>query len=272
MIINYAKTKLLTIVYAGILLLMAIEFKVSAESLQGLRSNNEDAIKFTMADGLFLALVADGMGGHASGEVASTEAIKSIEQEVFDQGPFLDGSEVGDTALIQHGYISANESLLNLSRNNPKLLNMGTTMVGLFYRENTPNVLISNLGDSRCYVMEDQKLSLITADHSFAHALYIAGSITLAQVATHPFRNRIYKYLGAKDLTGGPDVFIHHVVPGQRYLICSDGLSGSINFADLQHYLATEPLEGLALKLCQISLENGSTDNTSAVVIDVVQA
>ena len=63
---------------------MAIEFKVSSESLQGLRSNNEDAIKCIKADGLFLALVADGMGGHASGEVASTESIKSIEQEVFD--------------------------------------------------------------------------------------------------------------------------------------------------------------------------------------------
>ena len=250
---------------------MAIEFKISAESLQGLRSNNEDAIKCTNADGLFLALVADGMGGHASGEVASIESIKSIEQKIFDQGPFLDGSESGDTALIQQGYISANESLLGLSRNNPKLLNMGTTMVGLFYRENSPNVLISNLGDSRCYVLEDQKLSLITADHSFAHALYIAGSITLAQVATHPFRNRIYKYLGSKDLTGGPDVFIHHIKPGQRYLICSDGLSGSINSADLQNHLAAEPLEGLALKLCQLALNNGSTDNSSAVVIDILE-
>jgi PPM family protein phosphatase len=250
---------------------MAIEFKVSSESLQGLRSNNEDAIKCIKADGLFLALVADGMGGHASGEVASNESIKSITQEVFDQGPFLDGSEGGDTALICQGYISANQSLLNLSRANPKFLNMGTTMVGLFYRENSPNVLISNLGDSRCYVLEDQKLSLITADHSFAHALYIAGSITLAQVATHPFRNRIYKYLGSKDLTGGPDVFIHHLHPGQRYLICSDGLSGSINSADLQNYLATEPLEGLAPKLCQIALKNGSTDNTSAIIIDVLE-
>lgn len=250
---------------------MAIEFKVSSESLQGLRSNNEDAIKYIKADGLFLALVADGMGGHASGEVASTESIKSIEQEVFDQGPFLDGSEGGDTALIHQGYISANQSLLNLSRTNPKFLNMGTTMVVLFYRENSPNVLISNLGDSRCYVLEDQKLSLITADHSFAHALYIAGSITLAQVATHPFRNRIYKYLGSKGLTGGPDVFIHHLRPGQRYLICSDGLSGSINSDDLQNYLATEPLEGLSLKLCQIALKNGSTDNTSAIIIDVLE-
>ncbi len=250
---------------------MAIEFKVSSESLQGLRSNNEDAIKYIKADGLFLALVADGMGGHASGEVASTESIKSIEQEVFDQGPFLDGSEGGDTALIHQGYISANQSLLNLSRTNPKFLNMGTTMVVLFYRENSPNVLISNLGDSRCYVLEDQKLSLITADHSFAHALYIAGSITLAQVATHPFRNRIYKYLGSKSLTGGPDVFIHHLRPGQRYLICSDGLSGSINSDDLQNYLATEPLEGLSLKLCQIALKNGSTDNTSAIIIDVLE-
>jgi serine/threonine protein phosphatase PrpC len=259
------------LIFSGIFLLMAIEFKVSSESLQGLRSNNEDAIKCIKVDGLFLALVADGMGGHASGEVASTESIKSIEQEVFDQGPFLDGSESGDTALIHQGYISANQSLLNLSRSNPKFLNMGTTMVGLFYRENSPNVLISNLGDSRCYVLEDQKLSLITADHSFAHALYIAGSITLAQVATHPFRNRIYKYLGSKDLTGGPDVFIHHLHPGQRYLICSDGLSGSINSADLQNYLATESLEGLSLKLCQIALKNGSTDNTSAIIIDVLE-
>jgi len=250
---------------------MAIEFKVSAESIQGLRSNNEDAIKFIKADGLFLALVADGMGGHASGEVASAESIKSIEQEIFDQGPFLDGSEGGDTALIQQGYISANESLLSLSRSNPKLLNMGTTMVGLFYRENSPNVLISNLGDSRCYVLEDQKLSLITADHSFAHALYIAGSITLAQVATHPFRNRIYKYLGSKDLTGGPDVFIYHLKPGQRYLICSDGLSGSINSTDLENYLSTEPLEGLALKICEIAFKNGSTDNISAIIIDVLE-
>ena len=251
---------------------MAIEFKVSSESLQGLRSNNEDAIKCIKADGLFLALVADGMGGHASGEVASIESIKSIEQEVFDQGPFLDGSESGDTALIHQGYISANQALLNLSRTNSKFLNMGTTMVGLFYRENSPNVLISNLGDSRCYVLEDQKLSLITADHSFAHALYIAGSITLAQVATHPFRNRIYKYLGSKDLTGGPDIFIHHLRPGQRYMICSDGLSGSIKSDDLQNYLATEPLEGLSLKLCQIALKNGSTDNTSAIIIDVLKS
>jgi protein phosphatase len=256
----------------GLLLLMPMEFKVSSESVQGLRSNNEDAIKCINSDGLFLALVADGMGGHASGEVASVESMKSIEEEIFAQGPFLDGSEVGDTALIQQGYISANESLLSLCRNNPKFSNMGTTMVGLFYRENSTNVLISNLGDSRCYVLEDQKLSLITADHSFAHALYIAGTISLAQVATHPFRNRIYKYLGSKDLTGGPDVFIHHLKLGQRYLICSDGLSGSISFADLQNYLATEPLEGLAPKLCQIALKNGSTDNTSAIIVEVVEA
>jgi serine/threonine protein phosphatase PrpC len=78
---------------------MAMDFTVSSESIQGLRSNNEDAIKCIKSDGLFLALVADGMGGHASGEVASIESIKTIEKEIFSQGPFLDGSEAGDICL-----------------------------------------------------------------------------------------------------------------------------------------------------------------------------
>ncbi|MFM7098124.1 MAG: PP2C family protein-serine/threonine phosphatase [Gemmataceae bacterium] len=248
---------------------MAMDFTVSSESIQGLRSNNEDAIKCIKSDGLFLALVADGMGGHASGEVASIESIKTIEKEIFSQGPFLDGSEAGDTALIQNGYMSANANLLNMGRDNPKLCNMGTTMVGLFCRDESSNVLISNLGDSRCYVLDQGKLSLITADHSFAHALYIAGTITLAQVAKHPFRHRIYKYLGSKDLRGGPDVFVHHLSLGQRYLICSDGLSGSVEDDEIEKYLLKEPMDGLAAKLCQVALKNGSTDNISAIVIEI---
>lgn len=249
---------------------MAIQFRVSSGSLQGLRTNNEDKIDCINADGLFLALVADGMGGQAAGEVASRESVKHISNHVTENYFFLDGSLEGDIALIKDSFIEANQSLVQFSLTTPKYMSMGTTMVTMFYREESKSVLIANLGDSRCYVLNDGKLAMITVDHSYAHALYLAGSITIAQVATHPFRNRLYKYLGSKELAGGPDVFFSEIKPGQRYLLCSDGLSGSIPEMELQNYLATEPLEGLATKLSQIALQKGSTDNISAIIVDVV--
>ncbi len=252
------------------LLLMAIQFRVSSESLQGLRTNNEDNINCINSDGLLLALVADGMGGQAAGEVASKEAVKRISNYVIENYCFLDGSPEGDIALIKNSFIEANQGLVQLSLTSPRYTNMGTTMVTMFYREESKRFIIASLGDSRCYVLENGKLAMITVDHSYAHALYMAGSITISQLATHPFRNRLYKYLGGKELSGGPDVFFSEIKPGQRFLLCSDGLSGSLSEVDLQNHLATEPLEGLATKLSQIAIQNGSTDNTSVIIVDVV--
>jgi len=223
------------------------------------RAVNQDAV---MTDATIFA-VADGMGGHAGGEVASTTAISALESATASIG-----SSDGLLAAIQ----TANEMVVEVSRADPSLTGMGTTLVvaSLIGTSSGDVLLIANVGDSRAYHLHGGQLEQITADHSVAAELLRAGDISEAEAASHPQRHVITRALGIEDAVE-VDLFDVHLSDGDRILLCSDGLSNELEVEEMTHVLSTvsDP-DAAAHDLVQRANAHGGADNISVVVIDVL--
>jgi protein phosphatase len=234
------------------------------------RSNNEDC--FLIDDRLSLYVVADGMGGHAAGEVASRLAVDAIERFIrsaADPAEFAtacgidpDLSYAGNR--LRTAICLANRRVCEMAGAHPAYAGMGTTVVCALLNGTT--LTIGHVGDSRLYILSDGRLAAQTRDDTWAAALQDGGD-EAAALAAHPMRNVLTNVLGARDET-----YIHvserELAPGQTLLLCTDGVHGAVADDTLRQLMSQEgPAEQLAQAVVSAALEHGSRDNVTAVVV-----
>jgi PPM family protein phosphatase len=225
-----------------------------------LREGNEDSAYA----GPRLLAIADGMGGHAAGEVASAVAISAI-------APLDRQGLTGETEMLHAlaaAVASARSTLHEMSMADPATEGMGTTLTALLWAGD--EVAICHIGDSRCYLLRDGDLYQITRDHTLIQSLVDEGRLSPAAAATHPQRSLIMRALqGSTDVE--PDLTMHKAVLGDRYLLCSDGLTDVVSDEAVHQTLSTVPDADAAVQLLvNQAIANGGPDNITCIVADVV--
>lgn len=224
-----------------------------------IRANNQDS--GYAGDHLFV--VADGMGGHAGGDVASALAIQAITQADL---PF-DSADAAEQVLSR-ALQQANQQLAETVFDHPELTGMGTTVSGLIRVGD--EVVIAHIGDSRIYRWRAGELEQVTKDHTFVQRLVDSGRITPEEAAVHPRRSVLMRVLGDVDITPEIDTFVLDTRPGDRWLLCSDGLSGYVSEPKIAELLGGVPDAGEAAQaLIDESLDHGAPDNVTVVVVGV---
>lgn len=231
----------------------------SATHVGRVRSVNEDR----SLEGDMLFAVADGMGGHAGGEVAASIAVDSLES-AFAQEPSPDG-------LVEAVH-EANEAVLERGLSDPSLRGMGTTLVAaaLVSTEDGDRLAVANVGDSRAYRLHGGVLEQLSVDHSVAEALVAQGELSEDEAAVHPKRHILTRALGI-DPDIDVDMWELAPVQGDRYLLCSDGLSNELSSHQIKEVLggSRDPKKA-AESLVRTANASGGNDNITAVVLDVV--
>lgn len=238
---------------------MSLSLRFAAGSHKGMiREGNEDS----GYAGPRLLAIADGMGGQAAGEVASSEVISTIVT--------LDDDIPGSDILTSLGTAvqRANDQLLQMVQEDPQLEGMGTTLTALLWTGQRLGLV--HVGDSRAYLLRDGVLTQITQDHTWVQRLVDEGRITEEEATTHPQRSLLMRALGSGEHVE-PDLSIREVRVGDRYLICSDGLSGVVSHQTLEDTLAgyQAPHETVQ-ELIQLALRGGGPDNITCIVADVL--
>lgn len=220
----------------------------------GRRDNNEDSFFV----GKNFAVVADGMGGHNKGEVASKTAVECIQQQLK---PLTRVSQKNILDAVNF----ANDEIFNKSLENDLMQDMGTTVVMCAW--NRSNVVAANVGDSRCYLISDNTIKRITTDHSYVQSLIDSGEITELEAETRPDKNVILRAVGCEKNIE-TDIFKFSVNPGDKIVLCSDGLSGVLPADDIKDVVNMyDDAECAAKALVNKAYEDGGTDNITAVVI-----
>jgi PPM family protein phosphatase len=250
---------------------MAFALNIGKCSLLGnYRENNEDSLDVKSFPDLTVAIVADGMGGQAAGEIASKKAIEIIPRELRKQlTPHLSADAV--KAAMRRAIVQANEEIMAMGALDKDMKNMGTTVVLSVWRRGG-ELFIAGVGDSRAYLVRDKTVTQLTIDHSLAQALVEANTISAAEAKEHRFKNVLWKYLGSKEVGDGPDVTVVPMKSGDRFLLCTDGLTGVVSDDGLMTYISEQnDMQACAEGLGQLALDSGSRDNVSCVTIDVTE-
>jgi protein phosphatase len=250
---------------------MALALNVGKCTLLGnYRENNEDAIEVKQFPELTVCVVADGMGGQAAGEVASKKAIDVVPRELRKHLANLKSPDQAQ-GIIRRAVVQANEEIMAMGHLDRELRNMGTTVVLAVWRQGN-ELYIGGVGDSRAYLIRDHKIEQLTVDHSLAQALVEAKTISAEEAREHRFRNVLWKYLGTKEVGEGPDVKVMPLRLGDRFLLCTDGLSGAVPDDKMLECIEEyRDVQECADALGQLALDCGSRDNVSCIVIEVVQ-
>jgi len=233
-------------------------YSITSSSLSEIgrvRQMNEDAVLERSS----LYAVADGMGGHQAGEVASNLALSVLEQYVEDHLGMVAGEK-----LVANAIEAANAAVYKKANESSKYRSMGTTMTALYREGDT--AYIAHVGDSRAYLFREGRLKRLSVDHSLVAKLVEDGEITEEQARTHPQRNIILKALGLEPSVEA-DVSAVEIKPGDEFLLASDGLMSEVEDAEIERTLAivAEPKEQ-ARGLADLALEAGGRDNVSVVL------
>ena len=247
---------------------MAFALNIGKCSLLGnYRENNEDSIEVKQFPDLTVCIVADGMGGQAAGEIASKRAIDIIPRELRKNlTPNLQAEGVKN--VIRRAIVQANEEIMAMGALDKDMKNMGTTVVLAVWRKGG-EMYVAGVGDSRCYLIRGKNIQQLTIDHSLAQALVEAKTISAAEAKEHRFKNVLWKYLGSKEVGEGPDVTVVPLQSGDRFVLCSDGLSGVVSDEQLAAFVDDQQdMQVCAEALGNLALEQGSRDNVSCLVID----
>ena len=233
---------------------------------RGLRRElNEDAYAYAPEIDLFL--VADGMGGHAAGEIASaiaSEAVGAALRQGVDGG--LGAEDLG--VVMRESFHQAHMSILNYSATKPETRGMGTTMTALVICDDGV-FRVGHIGDSRCYVLRDGELEQVSRDHTWVQREVDAGRLTPMGARRHHLSHVLTRALGADSLDE-PDVYSGTLLPGDLVLLCSDGLTGMLTDRLLRRILTREAeLHELVADLILGANERGGRDNITALLIKV---
>ena len=236
---------------------MTLVLRYAARSDRGLvRANNEDSV---YAGARLLAL-ADGMGGHAAGEVASQLVIAALAH-LDDDEPGGDLLSKLDTAVRE-----GNSAIAAQVEADPELEGMGTTLTAILFAGNRLGLV--HIGDSRGYLLRDGELNQITKDDTFVQTLVDEGRITLEEAHSHPQRSLIMRALTGHEVE--PTLIMREARAGDRYLLCSDGLSDPVSHDTILEALQIADVAESADRLIELALRGGGPDNVTVVVADVV--
>lgn len=239
------------------------------------RSHNEDSVACDPAIGL--AVLADGMGGYNAGEVASgiavtliasgmKEALKRVDQRRMD-AKF--GGKFG-FRVLRDQVVAANSAIFNAAHSRPEYAGMGTTLVAAFFYDDS--VTVAHLGDSRMYRLRGERLELLTHDHSLLQEQLDSGMVTIEEARVSLHKNIVTRALGV-DRQVDVEVGNFDVMPGDIYLLCSDGLNDMLDDAEIQlavHTLRSN-LKLAASQLVEMANDNGGRDNISVILVKVKQ-
>ncbi len=239
---------------------MSFALRYAARSDVGLvRSNNQDS----GYAGSHLVAVADGMGGHAGGDVASSIVIGRLSQLDSD----TPATEI--VAALEDAILDANQSILRRARDEPQLAGLGTTVTALLRAEG--KFALAHIGDSRAYLLRDGECTQITKDHTFVQRLMDEGRLTPEEAERHPQRSVLMRVLGDVDSDPELDLSLRPARAGDRWMLCSDGLSGLVSLETIGRTLREidDPGE-CADALVQLALRGGGPDNITCVIADVV--
>ncbi|MFB9762254.1 Stp1/IreP family PP2C-type Ser/Thr phosphatase [Ectobacillus funiculus] len=228
------------------------------------RPHNEDcAGVFQNLDGDILAIVADGMGGHRAGDVASSMTIQ-LFHDYWKQTYNMDTPKKMESWLRDHVHI-INERLYKYAESHEECQGMGTTIVAALCTSQF--VTIGHIGDSRCYILSEDELSLVTEDHSLVNELVRHGEITKEDAESHPKKNVLLRALGTEQ-TVDLDVKTLVLEQGDQMLLCSDGLSNKVSHEQLKHILhADGEIEKKGEQLIQLANDGGGEDNITLVIV-----
>jgi serine/threonine protein phosphatase PrpC len=236
---------------------VTLVLRYAARSDRGLiRGNNQDSVYA----GPRLLAVADGMGGHAAGDVASKVVIAALEH-LDDDAPSGDMLQAMREAVFE-----GSEHLREVIRESPQLEGMGTTLTAILFAGG--RLALCHVGDSRAYLVRDGQFSQITHDDTFVQTLIDDGRITAEEANTHPQRSLLLRALNGQDVE--PDLSMREARAGDRYLLCSDGLSGVVSEETLAEALKDPDPQTTADRLIELALRSGGPDNVTVIVADVV--
>jgi protein phosphatase len=223
------------------------------------RRANEDHHAILPELGLYL--VADGMGGHQAGQVASHLAVDAATRTI----EALEGSAVNLAERLRHAVACANREILTAAHNKPELEGMGTTFVGMLFGEE--RLALAHVGDSRAYVLRNGRLRGLTDDHSIVAELLRRHEISEADARDHPHRHVLTRALGVRASTA-PDLAEMTPQTGDLFLLCSDGLTSLVSDEQIAARLSqAEDLQAAATSLVEAANEAGGFDNSTVVLI-----
>lgn len=224
----------------------------------GLRPQNEDNFLLLHTDAFDAVAVADGMGGHNAGEVASLTAVETMQRVLSE------GSENWES-LLYRAETAANEAVHTLASTDDAMYGMGCTLVSAIF--DAHRFTAANVGDSRLYHFDGESLRQVTHDHSFVAELVRRGAITEEEARTHPRNNLITRAIGT-EMRVSVDLFSCDWKKGDMLLLCSDGLSGVLHDAEMaSHLIGCDNLDAACDALIRHALENGSRDNITVVLV-----
>ncbi|MDY6029495.1 MAG: Stp1/IreP family PP2C-type Ser/Thr phosphatase [Acidaminococcaceae bacterium] len=220
------------------------------------RENNEDSL---LVKKPHLFAVADGMGGYAAGEVASRAALRAFEVGLHNAGDNLQEA-------LAKAFAKANSHVVKMASGGSNLTGMGATLTALYLQDKCTGYCC-HIGDSRLYLWRGGELKQLTEDHTVVAGLCSEGKITAAEAKVHPMRHMLLKAVGVSEQTT-PDIFKITFQPGDRVLLCSDGLTDMLEYEEIKELLSGENSEEVAVALEEKALENGGRDNISVIMID----
>jgi len=233
------------------------------------RKNNEDAYLIDDSRGLYA--VADGIGGHEGGEVASRMAIEGIAQTVRETFPGVNGTagastDVSPATTLGRAFARANTLIRRAADDNPALLHMGTTLTAFLLRENS--AYLAHVGDSRAYRLRTGVLTPVSQDHTVIAEQMRAGLLTPEQARKSPYRHVITRALGID-----PELTVDHLtietMPGDIFLLCTDGLTEMVDDAQIRRILSDAAPPEAAERLVREANERGGVDNITVVVVQI---
>ena len=239
---------------------MTLQLKYVTHSEIGLiRKNNQDSGYASP----HLLVVADGMGGAAAGDLASSVAIDTIRK--------IESPTTGEQMLevLDHAIHQANDKIAELIESDYSLEGMGTTVTGAMF--DGTQLGLAHIGDSRAYLLRDGHLERLTHDHTWVQSLVDEGKISETEAAMHPHRSLLLKVLNGQP-TNDPDLIMVPVVAGDRLMFCSDGVCGLIDDNVIQAALQLSDLNDAAERLVVEALHEGGIDNITVIVADVVES
>ena len=239
---------------------MALELRSAARSDVGMvRIGNEDSGYASSR----LLIVADGMGGHAAGELASATAVATIaglETVSMSAGEALNA--------IADSIDDIGDSIANVIQDDPDLTGMGTTLTAAYWLDG--QLVFGHVGDCRAYLLRADSVSQLTHDHTYVQTLVDAGRLSEQEASAHPRRSLLMRAIDGINPVEA-DVFVHSAFAGDRILLCSDGLSGVVALEDISSTMRSADLVGCVTRLVDMALERGAPDNVTVVVADVVE-
>ncbi|SHI72977.1 protein phosphatase [Dethiosulfatibacter aminovorans DSM 17477] len=228
------------------------------------REKNEDTIYYDNSGDFVIAIVADGMGGHRSGEIASRLAVETAA-DYFNRniGKFMEMP----MEFLRDIFMSSSTRVFDAASTEPECEGMGTTMTMILANRKTGKLYIGNIGDSRTYIVKNGEILQVTEDHSLVNEMFKKGQITKDELLIHPKRNVLTKSLGTfKDIE--PDFYIEELDDIENIILCSDGLTNYVNSSEIKDIVKNNEGEEVVEKLVNEANARGGSDNISVIVIN----